>query len=67
MGTIALYDADMHKYKQTVFNLELMKLSSYYKNKRQIVNHISKIEPTKYTQFIYRKDYNDGDFPSELL
>lgn len=66
MGVIALYDADMQKYKQTIFNLELMKLSTYYKNKRQIVNNISNFNPERYSQIIYRKDYNDGDFPAGL-
>lgn len=43
-----------------------MKLSTYYKNKRQIVNNISNFNPERYSQIIYRKDYNDGDFPAGL-
>ena len=33
MAIIGLYDADMIKYTHVLFNLDLMKLSTYYKNK----------------------------------
>lgn len=49
-----------------LINLELMKLSSYYKGRREIVSLSPSFLPDKYTNFIYRKDYYDGKFPQEL-
>ena len=66
MGTLGLYDEDAERYIHTVFNLEIMKLSSYYKRKREIVTMAPSFCPDKYTNFIYRKDYNDGIFPANL-
>lgn len=55
------------KYKQPVFNLELMKLATYYKQKRDIVKLAPILDPYKYTKFIYRKDWDDGDYPKEIF
>lgn len=62
---VGLYDADMTKYKIVPVNLDLMKLSAYYKKNRQIVSLSTIFNPEKFSKFIIRKDYNDGDFPSE--
>ena len=48
-------------------NLELMKISSYYKKKMEIVNLSPSFSPNMYNKFIYRKDYYDGIFPSEIF
>ena len=64
MSTIGLFDVDMHKYIHVPFNLELMKLSSYYKKKREIVALAPELDFERYSKFILRKDFNDGDFPS---
>lgn len=64
MGTVGLFDVDMDKYIHVPFNLELMKLSSYYKKKREIVSFAPEIDFDKYSKFILRKDFNDGDFPN---
>jgi hypothetical protein len=61
---IGLYDFDMDKYLTVPFNLELMKLSSYYKKKREIVRLSPVRNPEKFSKFIIRKDYDDGDFPA---
>lgn len=63
---LGLYDSDMIKYKQVPFNLELMKLSTYYKKNLEIVTMSPSFSPEKYTHFIYRKDYYDGEFPKDL-
>ncbi len=55
------------KYKQPVFNLELMKLATYYKQKKDIVKLAPVLDPYKYTKFIYRKDWDDGDYPKEIF
>lgn len=64
--SVGLYDADFFKYHQTIFNLELMKLSTYYKRKKEITVMSPSFAPERYTKFFYRKDFNDGDFPKEL-
>jgi hypothetical protein len=44
-----------------------MKLSSYYKSKREIVSLAPELAPNLYSKFILRKDYNDGEFHPELI
>ena len=64
--SIGLYDEDFFKYHQTVPNLELMKLATYYKKRREIVVLAPSIAPDRYSKFFLRKDYYDGTFSSEL-
>ena len=56
-------DGDIVSY-QVPFNLEIMKLSQYYKKNNEIVILTNKFLPEKHTHFFYRKDYNDGQFPN---
>ena len=65
--SIGIYDADIAKYTLVPFNLEAMKLSAYYKKQGEIVVLAPNFTPEKNTKFIYRKDYNDGEFPPNLL
>lgn len=65
--SIGLYDGDLQKYFHCPFNLELMKIAAYYKNKNQIVSLSPTFVPERYTQFFYRKDYYDGTFPEKLM
>lgn len=65
--SVGLMDGDMSKYTYVPFNLDIMKLSTYYKKKREIVALSPSFLPDKYTKFIYRKDYIDGTFPTKLL
>lgn len=44
-----------------------MKLSSYYKRKGEIVILAPTFSPEKNTKFFYRKDYDDGEYPINLL
>ena len=62
--SIGLYDIDLITYFQVAFNLELMKLATYYKRKREIVQLSPIFQPERYTKFIMRKDYYDSNFPS---
>ena len=58
-----LYDGDLKLYPKTpFFNLELMKLSTYYKNKREIVSLAPDFTPQKYTNFIVRQDYFSQEY-----
>lgn len=65
--SIGLMDGDFSTYLLVPFNLEIMKLSSYYKKKREIVVLSKDFEPEYYTKFIYRKDYIDQIFPKGLM
>lgn len=66
MGTIGLFDGDLATFGSTMFNLELMKLSSYLKKKNNIVSLIQKFEPEKFSEFYYWKDYNTGFFNNKI-
>ena len=61
-----LYDGDWFTYGKSPFNLELMKLSSYYKSKRELVGFSPTFNPDMYSNFIYFKDYVDGNFEKNL-
>ena len=53
-----LYDGDLQFYPQVpFFNLELMKLSTYYKRRREIVTLSLSFKPNMYSHFIIRQDY----------
>lgn len=65
--SIALYDADMATYIHVPFNLELMKMATYYKKKREIVTLSPVFDPDRFTRLMYRKDYYDGSFDPRLL
>jgi hypothetical protein len=64
--SVGIMDADLATYSLVPFNLEIMKLSAYYKKKGEIVILSPSFTPDRNTKFIYRKDYNDGDFPVGL-
>ena len=64
--SVGIYDADMSTYTLVPFNLEVMKLSAYYKKKGEIVVLSPQFTPEKNTKFIFRKDYDDGCFPTNL-
>lgn len=64
--SVGIYDMDMSTYTIVPFNLEAMKLSAYYKKKREIVILAPSFTPEKNTQFFVRKDYNDGNFPRRM-
>lgn len=64
--SIGLFDGDLGIYPRFQLNLELMKLATYYKKKREIVVLTSSFDPDRYNKTFYRKDIDDGIFPSEL-
>ena len=64
--SIGLYDQDMALYTLVPFNLELMKLSAYYKKKREVVVLSPHFTPERHQKFILRKDYDDGNFITGL-
>ena len=59
-----LFDADVEKYPYIpFFNLDLMKLSSYYKKQREIVTLSPFFSPNMYQHFILRQDFPGYDYP----
>lgn len=64
--SIGLFDGDLSQYRTCSFNLELMKLATYYKKRGEIVALTTSLAPQKYSKMFYRKDYYDGFFPSEI-
>ena len=53
-----LYDGDLPFYDRFPFlNLELMKLSTYYKKKKEIVSLTQKYMPQRFSNYIVRQDY----------
>ena len=65
--SIGIEDADIVQYTLVPFNLECMKLSAYYKKSKEIVVLAPDFMPERHTKFIYRKDYDDGIYPPNLL
>lgn len=65
--SIGIMDADLSTYILVPFNLECMKLSAYYKKHNQLVVFSPNFVPERHKTFIYRKDYEDGNYPKNLL
>lgn len=64
--SIGMYDMDVATYTLVPFSLELMKLSAYYKKKKEIVILSPHFTPERHQKFFLRKDYDDGNFPLGL-
>ena len=64
--SIGIMDADMAEYTLVPFNLEVMKISAYYKKKGELVVLSPSFTPQRHQKFFYRKDYDDGIYPAGL-
>lgn len=64
--SIGIYDADVANYTLVPFNLECMKISTYYKNRGEIVVMSPEFTPERHRKFFFRKDYEDGRYPPQL-
>ena len=64
--SVGLYDVDFFKYHQVMFNLEIMKMATHFKGKREITMLSPTYSPERYTHFYLRKDFYDGSFPNRL-
>lgn len=62
--SIGMFDCDLAEYRVIPFNLELMKLSSYYKQRKEMVLLTPFLLPERYQKTFIRKDYDDGIFPN---
>ena len=65
--SIGLYDIDFMTYTYIPFNLDLMKISTYYKQKKEIVVLAPQLEPERYQQMFVVKDYDDENFDRHIL
>lgn len=65
--SIGIMDADMANYTLVPFNLEAMKIASYYKKKGEIVILSPSFTPDRHQKFFFRKDYEDGNYPLGLM
>ena len=62
---IALYDRDfIERPIDALYNLQLMKLSTYYKQRREIVLLSTSLLPGRHQRTFVRKDYDNGKFPT---
>ena len=64
---IGLYDMDFHTFKTVPFNLEIMKLSSYYTMQNHLTVMTDSFCPDRFSKVFLRKDYNDGNFPPRMI
>jgi len=64
--SIGLHDIDIATYTHVPFNLEIMKMATYFKRKKEIVHLSSSLNPDKYGEFYIRKDFDDGIFPKQI-
>lgn len=65
--SIALYDDDFRRYVHVPFNLELMKIASYYKKNNEIVVLTPSLIKDRHSTTFVRKDYDDGFYISNPL
>ena len=55
--SIGMFDKDLKTFKNSPFNLELMKLSTYFKDRGEIVTLVPTFSPEKHQKFYYWQDY----------
>lgn len=60
MGVVGVYDWDYFHYSHVIPNLECAKIVAWRKKHQDIALLTPKLDPTMYTQFYFRKDYEDG-------
>ena len=66
-GTLGVYDFDFFNYEHVIPNLECAKLVTYYRARNKLTVLAPILTPSKYTDFIIRKEYDDGIFPRECF
>lgn len=60
--SVGLLDADLYQHGAVPFNLDLMKLSTYFKKNKELVSLTHYFCPEKYSKYVVRKDIFDNDF-----
>lgn len=67
VGTLGVYDLDFFSYENVIPNLECAKLITYYRAHNKIAVLSPYLNPSYYTDFIIRKEYDVGIFPKECF
>jgi len=67
MGTVGIHDYDFFNYEHVVPNIDCAKYLTYYRNHSTIAALVPRLEPERYTNFIIRKEYDDGNYPKQLF
>lgn len=63
---IGIVDADFNLYAPIQPNLECAKICTYWRRHNEFIKLIDEIDLIHYSKNYYRKDYDNGDFPSEI-
>lgn len=64
--SVGIYDQDSIIYTHAPLNLEVMKISAYWKSQKQVVKLATDFCPQKYGSFYYVKDYQDNYYYPNL-
>lgn len=67
MSVFGIYDADFFHYSDVMPNLECAKLVAYFRNHNHVANLITAPDFQHFTKVYYRKEYNDGIFPKNII
>ncbi len=65
--SIGLFDMDFATYMPLMFNLEIMKLSTYFKRQREVVLLMPELDTDRFSKVFIRKDYDDGNFDNRFF
>ena len=67
MAVIGIHDYDFFNYEHVIPNIDCAKYLTYYRDHRTIAVLVPRLNPTPYTKFIVRKEYDDSYYPKELF
>ena len=67
MAVIGIHDYDFFNYEHVIPNIDCAKYLTYYRNHQTIAALATQLEPERYTSFIVRKEYDDGEYPKKLF
>lgn len=63
---IGIIDADFNLYAPIQPNLECAKICTYWRRHNEFIKLIDEVDLVHYSKNYYRKDYDNGDFPTEI-
>lgn len=68
MASYGILDFDLTYWQQPIFfNLELMKIANYYRQKRHLVKMLHKPQFDRFTKIFIQKDYDDNAYPPGIF
>ena len=65
--SFGLWDDDWQRYPNLIFNLELMKISTWGKRHNNIVTLMPEFDMDRYSDIYIRKDFDDGVFNPQFF